>query len=180
MSDLFVLAFKDENTADQVLNKLQALQKEYLIDLEDAAVVIRDKNGKVRLKQSINLVAAGAASGATWGMLFGTLIGLMLLNPLAGMLSGAVVGAGAGALSGTLADYGINDDFIRSVGETLEPGTSALFALVRKVNFDKVLPELKPFGGTLLRTSLSSEQEARLRAALQQFNNSSSTTAAAA
>lgn len=170
MSDLMVLSFKDENTADQVLNKLNALRKEYLIDLEDAVVVIRDQKGKVRIKQSVNPTLIGAAGGATWGSLFGMLIGLIVLNPLAGLLTGAAVGAGAGALSGALADYGIDDDFIKSVGKTIEPGSSAIFMLVRKINSDKVLPELKPFGGKLLRTSLPTDQEERLKAALHDLN----------
>src|SRR5215216_4351538 len=142
MSDLIVVAFPGEDTADQALNKLQALQKEHLIDLE-------------------------AASGGAFGAMWGTLIGLLFLNPLAGLLTGAAFGAGAGALSGMLSDYGINDDFIRSLGDTLEPGTSALFVLVRRATLDKVLPEVRPFGGQVIRTSLSTEQEARLRRALE-------------
>lgn len=167
MSDLIVVAFPGEDTADQVLNKLQALQKEHLIDLEDACVVVRDRNGKVHVKQAVNLVGLEAASGGAFGAFWGTLIGLLFLNPLAGLLTGAAFGAGAGALSGMLSDYGIDDDFIRSLGETLEPGTSALFILVRRVTLDKVLPELRPFGGKVIRTSLSTEQEARLRRALE-------------
>ena len=99
--------------------------------------------------------------------MWGTLIGLLFLNPLIGMVTGAAVGAGSGALAGSLADYGIDDKFIRSVGSTIEPGSSALFVLVRSVTADKVLPELQPFEGTVLRTSLSNEQEARLQQALQ-------------
>jgi uncharacterized membrane protein len=167
MSDLIVVGFKGEDTADQVLNKLQALQKEHLIDLEDACVVVRDASGTVRLKQAMNLVGAGAASGGLSGALWGTLIGLLFLNPLAGLLAGAAVGAGAGALSSSLVDYGIDDEFIRSLGATIAPGSSALFVLVRRATPDKVLPELRPFGGTVLRTSLSNEQEARLRQALE-------------
>jgi uncharacterized membrane protein len=167
MSDLIVVAFPGEDTADQVLNKLQALQKEHLIDLEDACVVVRDRHGKVHVKQAVNLIGLEAASGGAFGALWGTLIGLLFLNPLAGLLTGAAVGAGAGALSGMLSDYGIDDDFIRSLGETLEPGTSALFILVRRVTLDKVLPELRPFGGKMIHTSLSTEQEARLRRALE-------------
>ena len=167
MSDLIVVAFPGEDTADQVLNKLQALQKEHLIDLEDACVVVRDRNGKVHVKQAVNLVGLEAASGGAFGAFWGTLIGLLFLNPLAGLLTGAAFGAGAGALSGMLSDYGIDDDFIRSLGETLEPGTSALFILVRRVTLDKVLPELRPFGGKVIHTSLSTEQEARLRRALE-------------
>ena len=167
MSDLIVVAFSGEDTADQVINKLQALQKEHLIDLEDACVVVRDRNGKVHVKQAVNLVGLEAASGGAFGAFWGTLIGLLFLNPLAGLLTGAAVGAGAGALSGMLSDYGIDDDFIRSLGNTLEPGTSALFVLVRRAMLDKVLPELRPFGGKVVHTSLSTEQEARLRRALE-------------
>jgi uncharacterized membrane protein len=167
MSDLVVVGFKGEDTADQVLNKLQALQKEYLIDLADACVVVRDQNGNVRLKQAVPLVGAGAVSGGLSGAMWGTLIGLLFLNPLAGLLTGAAVGAGAGALSGSLVDYGIDDEFIRSLGSTIEPGSSALFVLVRRATPDRVLPELRPFGGTVLRTSLPHEQEERLRQALQ-------------
>jgi uncharacterized membrane protein len=167
MSDLIVVAFPGEDTADQVLNRLQALQKEHLIDLEDACVVVRDRHGKVHVKQAVNLVGLEAASGGAFGAMWGTLIGLLFLNPLAGLLTGAAFGAGAGALSGMLSDYGINDDFIRSLGDTLEPGTSALFVLVRRATLDKVLPEVRPFGGQVIRTSLSTEQEARLRRALE-------------
>jgi uncharacterized membrane protein len=167
MSDLIVVAFPGEDTADQVLNRLQALQKEHLIDLEDACVVVRDRNGKVHVKQAVNLVGLEAASGGAFGAMWGTLIGLLFLNPLAGLLTGAAFGAGAGALSGMLSDYGINDDFIRSLGDTLEPGTSALFVLVRRATLDKVLPEVRPFGGQVIHTSLSTEQEARLRRALE-------------
>jgi uncharacterized membrane protein len=167
MSDLIVVAFPGEDTADQVLNKLQALQKEHLIDLEDAAVVVRDRSGKVHVKQAVNLVGLEAASGGAFGAFWGTLIGLLFLNPLVGLLTGAAVGAGAGALSGMLSDYGIDDDFIRSLGDTLKPGTSALFVLVRRATLDKVLPELRPFGGQVIHTSLSTEQEARLRRALE-------------
>jgi uncharacterized membrane protein len=176
MSDLIAVGFKGEDTADQVLNKLVTLQKEHLIDLEDACVVLRDQNGQVRLKQAINLTGVGAASGGAWGALWGTLIGLLFLNPLAGLLTGAALGAGAGALSGALSDYGIDDEFIRSLGATIEPGSSALFVLVRSATMDKVLPELRPFGGTVLRTSLSDEQEERLRQALQDVQASSDPT----
>ena len=100
MSDLIVVAFPGEDTADQVLNKLQALQKEHLIDLEDACVVVRDRNGKVHVKQAVNLVGLEAASGGAFGAFWGTLIGLLFLNPLAGLFTGAAFGAGAGRCRG--------------------------------------------------------------------------------
>jgi uncharacterized membrane protein len=170
MSDLVVVSFKGEDTADQVLNKLAALQKEHLIDLDDACVVVRDQSGQVHLKQTLNLVGMGAASGGFSGLMWGTLAGLLLLNPVAGLLTGvtgAALGAGVGALAGALQDYGIDDAFMGSLGATIEPGSSALFVLVRRATPDKVLPELRPFGGTVLQTSLSHEQEERLRQALQ-------------
>jgi uncharacterized membrane protein len=177
MSDLVVVSFKGEEVADQVLNKLQQMQKEHLVDLEDACVAVRDKKGKIHLKQAVNLIEVGALSGATWGVLFGALVGLLMLNPLVGLATGVVVGAGAGALSGALSDYGIDDDFMRSMSEAIESGSSALFILVRRMNFDKVLPELKPFGGKILKTSLTNEQEERLRKALENLSGTTGATA---
>ena len=166
MPDLICVAYKDKDTADQVLNELRELQREYLIDLEDACVVTREMDGKVRLKQAVNLVTMGAASSGLSGMLWGGLVGLLFLNPLAGMALGGAVGMGAGALAGRMSDYGIPDDYIRKIAQAIEPGSSGLFVLVRKVNPERVLPELAKYHGTVLRTSLTSEQEARLQQAL--------------
>ena len=166
MSNLFVLDFDGIHTADEVLNKLRSLQVEHLIDLEDACVVERDKDGKVHIKQAVNLTALGAARGGSWGALWGTLVGILFLNPLAGMAIGAVAGAGAGALSGSLTDYGINDDFVRKLGETIPVNSSALFVLVKSVTEDKVLTEIEPYKPRVLKTSLSNEDETRLKAAL--------------
>lgn len=158
MSDLVAIAYPDQQRAEEVLGTLRRLQKEYLIDLEDACIVTRDQNGQVRLHQMVNLTAAGALGGGFWGLLIGTLF----LNPLLG----AALGAGAGALSGSATDLGINDDFMRQLGASLPTGSSALFILIRKSTPDKVLPELGRFGGTVLRTSLSHEDERALRNAL--------------
>jgi len=166
MSNLVVLDFDGMNTADEVLNKLRSMEKEYLIDLEDACVVERDKNGKIHIKQAVNLTALGAAGGGSKGALWGAIVGLLFLNPLAGMAIGAVTGAGAGALAGSLSDYGIPDDFVKKLGETIPKESSALFILFRKVTEDKVLPEIKAYKPRLLRTSLSNESEQKLRSAL--------------
>jgi uncharacterized membrane protein len=166
MSDLIVIGYDKPNTAQEVLDELNRLKKEYLIDLADACVVVHAPDGKVELHQSVPLVKIGAASGAATGMLWGALVGLLFLNPLAGMAVGGAAGAGMGALSGKMSDYGINDDFIRKLGQTLQPNSSALFVLVRKVTADRVLPDIAHFGGTVLQTSLSSEQEAKLKEAL--------------
>ena len=165
MAELVAIGFDNPHEADRVLTELTRLQREYLIDLEDAVVAIRQPDGKVSLKQSINLVGVGAASGGLSGALWGSLVGLLFLSPLAGMTLGGLVGAGSGALSGSLIDYGIDDNFIRQVAETLQPNTSALFVLVRKAQPEKVLSELSQVRGRVLRSSLAPEQEARLQAA---------------
>ena len=166
MSDLIVVGFDSTDEADKVLLKLNSLRKEYLIDLEDAVVVVRDPDGKVHLKQSMNLTTVGATSGLLSGTLWGGLVGLLFLNPLAGFALGGAIGAGAGALSGSLVDYGIDDDFIKSLGNTIPNNSSALFVLVRKVQPEKVLAEFSGLRGRVLKTSLSPEQEQKLQAAL--------------
>jgi uncharacterized membrane protein len=168
MAELVVVGFDNPNDADRVLTELTRLKKEYLIELEDAVVAIRGPDGAVRIKQSVNLVSLGAASGGLRGAMWGSLIGLLFLNPLAGFAVGGLVGAGSGALSGNMIDYGINDDFIKSIGDTLKPDTSALFLLIRKSQPEKVLAELSGFKGHVIRSSLSPEQEAKLQAALSQ------------
>ena len=166
MSDLVVLDFDGIHTADEVLNKLRSLQKEHLIDLEDACVVERGKDGKVHIKQAVNMTALGAAQGGMWGVLWGTLVGVLFMNPLAGMAIGGLSGAGAGALSGSLVDYGINDDFVKRLGQTIPPESSALFVLVRSATPDKILQEIEHYKPRVLKTSLSNEAETKLKAAL--------------
>jgi uncharacterized membrane protein len=166
MSKLVVFDFDGIHTADEVLNKLRALQKEYLIDLEDTCVVERDSGGKVYIKQAVNLTTLGAAAGGSRGALWGAIVGLLFLNPLAGMAIGANTGAGTGALAGSLSDYGISDDFVKKLGSTIPPGSSALFILFRSATEDRVLPEIKPYNPRVLSTSLSNEDEGKLKAAL--------------
>jgi len=160
MSDLVVIGFDNEHTAFEMRAALVKLQKEYLIDMEDVVVVTKDDKGKVKLHQAVNLTAAGAVGGSFWGML----IGLIFLNPLIG----AAVGAGAGALSGKLSDIGINDKFMKELGETLKDNTSALFVLVRKATPDKLLDQLKGFNGKVLKTSLTVDKEDELRQVLSE------------
>ena len=159
MSNLVVIGFDDETTAFEMRAELAKMQKEYLIEMEDVVVVTKDENDKVKLHQAVNLTASGAVGGTFWGML----IGFLFLNPLAG----AAVGAGAGALSGKLADIGINDQFMKDLGETFKPGTSALFVLVRKATPDKVLEGLKKFKGTVIQTSLTKDKEEELQKVLE-------------
>ena len=158
MSTLVVVSYPDEHQAEDVRLRLLRMQKEYLVDLEDAAIVVRKANGKVKLRQLYSLTGAGALSGGFWGLL----IGLIFLNPLLGV----AVGAGAGAVSGALADVGVDDSFMKQLGASLKPGGSMLFILFRDITMDKALQELEGTGGTVIRTSLSHEDEDRLRAAL--------------
>lgn len=159
MSDLLVIAFDDEASAFELRAELVRMQQEYLLQLEDAVVVTRPE-GQVQLHQAVNLTATGALGGTMWG----TLVGLIFLNPLVG----AAVGAASGALAGRLTDIGINDDFIRQVGQSVAPGGSAVFLLIRKMTTDRVLQRLESFGkrGRILRTSLSEADEERLRQAI--------------
>ncbi|MGV8985570.1 MAG: DUF1269 domain-containing protein [Cypionkella sp.] len=161
MSDLIVVSFETEATAFELRAELIKLQKEYLLQMEDVVVVTRGEDNKVQLHQSSNLTAMGAVGGGFWGML----IGLMFLNPLAG----AVLGAGAGALSGSLSDVGVDDNFMKELGQRLKPGTAAVFVLARKFNAEKVVERLSDFRakGHVLQTSLSHDDEASLRAALE-------------
>jgi len=158
MSNLVVVAYDDQFKAEEVRTKLRKLQQDYLLDLEDAVVAVKDDKGRVKLHQLYNLTASGALSGGFWG----TLIGLIFMNPLLGL----AVGAGAGAVSGALSDVGINDDFMKDLAATFKNGSSVLFVLVRKATPDKVLEELQGTGGKVIKTSLTHEEEAKLQAVL--------------
>jgi uncharacterized membrane protein len=157
MSSLVVFAFKDEIGAEQMRDELAGLQKQHLITLSDAAVLVRKEDGKVKVKQAVSLVGAGALGGAAWGML----IGLLFWAPWLGL----AIGAASGAIAGKLSDTGVDDNFIKEVGETIEPGHSALFLLVEDWTEDKVLDQLTKYDATVLQTSLSEEDEAKLKAA---------------
>lgn len=161
MSNLIVISFPTEELAFEMRAKLAKLQKEYLIDMEDVVIVTKDADGKVKLHQPVSLTAMGAVGGGFWGML----IGMLFLNPLLGM----AVGAGAGALSGKLSDIGIDDNFMKELGDTFQPGTSAIFVLVRKATPDKVLEALGEFAGkgTVLKTSLTKDEESDLRKVIE-------------
>src|SRR5262245_51575175 len=158
MATLVVIGYENEVKAEEVRLALLKMQKQYLIDLADAVVVVRDANGKVKLGQLYDLTTSGAVSGGFWG----ALIGLIFLNPLFGM----ALGAAAGAISGALTDVGIDDNFMKQLGQALKPGTAALCVLIRQMTPDKVVDEIKQFGGTLIQTNLCQENGAKMREAL--------------
>jgi uncharacterized membrane protein len=158
MSELIAIAYPDRQTAEAVRLTLADLATERTIELEDAVVVTRNKDGKVALHQTLRPAATGATGGALWG----GVIGLLFLAPLIGMAIGVAAGGAAGALT----DVGINDGFMKRLGASLAPGGAALIVLVRKVTPDKVLPHVQGYGGVVIQTSLDDETEVRLRDAL--------------
>lgn len=164
MNTLVAVVFEhDKSAAEKALQKLRALEKEYLMDLEDAVIVTRREDGKIQLKQSINLTGIGAWEGAFWG----SLVGLIFTGPLGMVLFGGI-GAGFGALTGSMHDYGLDDEFVKRLSEEVKPCCSALFVLIRKMTPDKVLEELSGIGGTIIKTSLSNDAEQKLQAALKE------------
>jgi uncharacterized membrane protein len=158
MADLVVLGFPSKEKADEVMALGGELVKEELLDLEDAAVVYRRDDGKLKIEQTMSTTTMGAASGALWGTLFG----LLFLMPVFGL----AVGAASGALAGKLADVGIDDTFIKDVAAQLKPGQAAVFALVRHSTPDRVREALTPYHPTVIRTSLTHDKEEDLIEAL--------------
>jgi len=167
MSDLVVIAYDDIHKAEEVRLTLRKLQEEYLIDLEDAVVVTKAADGKIKLHQAVNMTAYGAAAGSFWGLL----IGVLFLNPLFGV----AMGAAAGAVNGALTDMGIDDKFMKELASHLQPNTSALFVLIKHATPDKVAERLAGTGGKLLKTSLTHEDEAKLQAVLDEAKKETAT-----
>ena len=141
MSDLVVIVYPTEARAEEMRQKVFELQKEYLIEVSDAVIAVKQADGHVKLNQLLNTTAAGALSGGFWGLL----IGVLFLNPVLGV----ALGAASGAISGALSDYGINDEFMKQLSTSLQPGNAALFVLIKKVTGDKVLEAFKGTGGTV-------------------------------
>jgi uncharacterized membrane protein len=157
VANLVAIAYDDLDQAKEVTRTIGELVKEHTLTIEDAVIVEHRPDGKMKLHQP-SLAGVGAASGALWG----GLIGLIFLVPLFGM----AVGAAAGAAGGAMSDYGIDDDFMKDLGQKLPEGGAAVFVLVREATRDKVVPEVAQYGGTVIQSSLSNEQEAALQDAL--------------
>lgn len=160
METLVAIVYTEKNTAKEVFDTLERLQTEKLIDMHDVAYATKDNKGKLKLHQSANMAAAGATGGAFWGLL----IGMLFFAPVFGM----ILGAGAGALAGSSNDYGIDDDFMRTLSERMKTNGSAIFVLASSVVTDKVVPEISKFGGEVIKSSLSKEADQRLQQALSQ------------
>jgi uncharacterized membrane protein len=178
MAELIVVGFKkDLYRASEVLNTLQDMNNSWVVDLHDAVAVYRDYSGKLRVDQSYQMTTG---QGAAWGGLFGGLIGALIAAPFTGgasfaavlaasSISGVALGATAGALDADSwkEDYGISDDFVQRVGTLVQPGDSAIFALLRSIDPDLVAAQFKGYGGTILRTTLNPAQQAKVEATLQ-------------
>jgi uncharacterized membrane protein len=158
MGNLVAIAYPDTATAERVRAELIQATKEHIVNLEDAVIVEHRADGKIKLHQAMSTAGAGAAGGALWG----GLIGLLFLAPLFGM----AIGAATGAVAGKAADVGVDDNFMKTLGAKLPPGGAALIALGRSDTPERVLERLSQFGGEVIQTSLSEEDEARLQAAL--------------
>ncbi len=161
MSNLVVITYPDQETGQKVFVELDNLQKQQLLTLEDAALAYKDGKGKVKIKQTLENQYTGAA--AAWGGFWGLLIGLLFLSPI----FWGVVGALLGGILGKTADIGLDNKFIKEVGESLDPGGSAVFMLIIKATEDKVIEDLRQFGGHVYQTSLSQEDETLLKKALE-------------
>jgi uncharacterized membrane protein len=157
MTDMVVLAFDSENGADEGRQKLVELNDEYVLNLVNAVEVIRKADGSVKVKDVRDLAGVGALGGAFWGLLFG----LLFFVPGLGVAIGAV----SGAIAGHFAHFGISKDFLKQVEDSVKPGTSALAIMASNVTVDKVVQALTPLHPKVIRSSLSTQQEAKLNEA---------------
>ena len=158
MADLIAIGYPDEATATAAADEARRLAQDLIIQPDAIAVIIRDKDGGYRVQTNHHLVGAGA----TWGMFWGFLFGLLFFIPVFGM----AIGAGMGALMGKLSKTSIDKQFQEQVRDMIKPGTSALFLMLEKVTPDKSVEAMSKYGGTVLKTSLSKDDEKELQDAL--------------
>jgi len=157
MTDMVVLAFDGVDTGSNVKNRLIELNNQFLLKLDQVVEVVRKPDGEIKIKEEPRLTGVGAVSGAFWGLL----MGLIFLVPVAGFIIGSV----SGAVAGHFAKYGISKEYMKEIDAAIHPGQSALFLLVDNVKADRVIPMLTEFHPKVLRTSLSADQEAKLKEA---------------
>jgi uncharacterized membrane protein len=158
MSTLIAIGYPDETTAEKAAEEARRLATDLVIEPDAIAVIRRDKEGKFHVTTNHHPIAGHA----TWGMMWGLLFGLLFFIPLFGM----VVGAGLGALMGLVEKLEINKEFQARVRDMLQPGTSALFLIVEEITLDRAMDALSKYGGTVLKSSLSKDAEAKLQEAL--------------
>ena len=153
MSDLIVIGYEDSRTARQAYEQVQRLQKDFVVELRGLAIVDVDADGKTHVDTPQRIIGVSAVSGA----LFGLLLGLLFFVPGMVLLGGAV-----GALMGKFNQSGIDAQFRERVAHLVEPGHSAVVIMAAKVTEDKFAATMQPFGGTILKTSLSESDEKEL------------------
>jgi uncharacterized membrane protein len=158
MADLIAIGYPDETTATAAAEEARRLADQLIIEPDAIATISRDTEGQFHVQTSHHPVGGGA----TWGMFWGMLFGLLFFVPVFGM----AVGAGLGAIFGKIEKSGIDKQFRDQVRDMLKPGTSALFLVVEKVTPDKAVEGLAPYGGTVLKSSLSKGAERELQEAL--------------
>lgn len=168
MSDLITVSFDDLFSAEQLRLDLLKLRHEHLVDLEEAVVVVRNPEGKVKLHHAAHMTFPSAVGGG----LVGTLGGFILFNPVLAVI-GLVVGTALGAITGVVLDVGIDESFIKDLASHLKPGSSALFILVKKGVSETILKELEKFHGKILQTSLSPEDEKKLNESIDAIKRGS-------
>jgi uncharacterized membrane protein len=168
MSDLITVVFNDTFKAEQVRLDLLRMQHQHLVDLEEAAVVVHDQKGNVRLHHVSHFTLPGALSGG----FIGTLAGLMLFNPALALI-GLVAGSGIGAAVGALKEVGIDEAFMKQLASHLTPGSSALFILAKRADPARIREELQRYDGNVLQTPLTHDDEAKLRSAIQTAEHNS-------
>lgn len=161
MNELIALCFDEQDRADKILFAINKIEED-LVAPEDTAVVVRDDNGRVQVKLVVDLTSASLLHGSTWGGFWGLLFGTLLIRSLLGRIEGQIGGGGAATMAARLTESGIDDDFIRALGEALTPNTSALFMRVRQGKSDIILAATKLFGGTAIRCTLAQGAEAKL------------------
>jgi len=157
VSELMVLGFETEAEADAFGLKVAQLQKDMIVQLQDAAMVVRDPDGKPHVKHGHNLVGAGAMGGAFWGMLFG----LLFFVPFLGL----AIGGGMGALFGKMGKTGLNKAVLEQMGDAVPPGKAGWFLLIEKMTEDKFLEAVEGTPAKVVRTNLSHEDEEQLKEA---------------
>ena len=158
MPDLIAIGYDDTTTALAAMDEVEKLAKDLVIQPDAVAAIVRNDEGKYRTITNQHLVGAGA----TWGMFWGLLFGILFFVPVFGL----AWGAGLGAIMGKISKSSIDKGFQDQVREQVKPGTSALFLIVEQMTTDKALAGLSKFGGTILKTSLSEEDEKELQEAL--------------
>jgi uncharacterized membrane protein len=180
MAELIVVGFKNQMyRASEVLNELLSMNDDWVVDLHDAVAVYRDYNGKLRVDQSYQMTTGqGAALGGLWGLLIGATLAIPFTGGAsaaaaagaiaAGAAGGTALGAGLGAVDAESwkDEFGIPEDFVQQVSVLIQPGDSAIYAILRVGNPDIVADQFRGYGGTILRTTLSRDQQAKVEKVL--------------